>query len=1688
MVNGIKYTLLHCTALMLRALTAALLVFWSTANAYAQSSYPPLSAYVETAGLPGDVIEPGEGETSQGLLDRVRVKEFLYTEITELIDLGGGIFEDRDIGAIATGQLVIDGGLSLKIPGLDSFEIVIADGELAFSATARETHAALPEDDYAFIMRVESVPIALRLKSDLMRPVNAVAEGEFTEFAKNGTGQLIDDGGNPVYPELSATVSIIISINFDGESDIRFEAEGGATPVFRVSNPIMIGESGIVLVVDQATLDLVEDSSPSDLANAWKGIYFEKFAVHFSGALDMPTLENGPGAAPRPAGLTNITATNFSVGTGGFSGRLAGGASGLIVIPLGGMDFELTEVELEFQQNALTAGKIGGIIRAFPFFDEDLKLDLGLDLSGNFSIGIAADDPNKTGDGLVSWDVAGAIELEIQSLAFEYREDVFYTTLNGAVIPQFFDADIQSAPDSDPRIPVNNLTISSEGKVSLDGGWVTLPEKRYLNFNAFRVELSQIGFGAEGEVDTQNWVGFSGGVELVKGLSAGAKFKQLQFLWPKSNGNNGVDVRLQGVEVSYEQKGVVSFQGAADWFEDSTKKGFAGAITANLEFIETSVAARILIGETLPDAAQGVSAGGTCATPAASDPFKFFYLDVDANLATGIPVFANVSIFGLSGLLALNLEPQLCAFAKPLDWFDAHRTSTNVVDGSPPPWVPNNDAFAVGLGVVLGTSSDNGFAINSKVALTVAIPGPVVMLTGQGNVLKPRGELLSATHPVFRAIAVFDGRQPSFLINLGVFLKVPDNGLLVDLSATSEAFFNLQNPADWHLYMGKKTPEEERMQAQLLSIFSASAYYMLEPDGLQFGAKAGYDSRPNWKFGPLKVTLAAWVQTDVDLSWRPIHAWGAAELGGDVQLKAFGFGVGLSANAGLEASSPTPYLIAGEFRVKLNLPWPLPDPSATVSLKWEEQATPEPLDNIVSTLALDASKSLNTVEIEDVRRNTNVAAGHVVDQTTLCSPSESSPETGGCSRPMVEVTYRPTVSFARDTNEVFTQAIDERPNLVGNANGHVDIIQDARFEYNLRALKIWASPKEPGVNATFDADEFLPKVYGSWPALPGSPPPSGFPPAAVPGAVHLKLWSKNPFSVYDASTYLFYDDGTASWPEWFSGVYENYPCPPDDGHSPTPGDKPSKDPIGVTDGFSIWDVLWRFGLDPDSGPSEPAREVQPDRPFVKECDDPNILTEEDLILPPYHVFSMAVESDVNDGGATTHKTYQDTGYFHTEGAPLNLDPFVHNTVPHNVALPHYRGYDMGVRFNETYMDLLYKDYDSDPDDTYRTPGLRTVIEIVDDNDGPLEAGASGAVIVTTEWIHSDGHIQARTDDDWIGLLTDMGLPIDSGILPKDDAVYGRITGDGATGALRPGQRYRARIWLEDPRLINDERLTDPEWLQTNAIRQVDRVAGRALIYEFPLVTSTYESFADLMNTYEGFWWPLDAEAGFDRAAVQNIAQAASLRHSKPANASNGDAMYLGATLARMSLNIDPATLARDALRSHVADVPSYGDDPMLMSDAQVDAVNAAWQVELGDFAALDHAMGLGRSREPLPLQAEINTLIEVGSGNRPGFLLELPEAVDWVRTQVTLTRSLGGVDVDLAVSVVPNRSGARAFIFDMSGNILNDLVDARYNMTLTYEHNIGPRTALLRSQIATDREIVVLDISVPDGNFEDRLP
>lgn len=165
---------------------------------------------------------------------------------------------------------------------------------------------------------------------------------------------------------------------------------------------------------------------------------------------------------------------------------------------------------------------------------------------------------------------------------------------------------------------------------------------------------------------------------------------------------------------------------------------------------------------------------------------------------------------------------------------------------------------------------------------------------------------------------------------------------VITVGGGMEAFFDFNDDTKWYIYVGKKEPENKRIRAEVLSIITASAYFMVDPTAIQFGAAVGIDLQ--YEFGPVEVRLIIRLRFEIALFFKEPQLTGLIELYGEITLKICGIGLSLILQALLEGSAPQPWWIHGKARFALSLPFPLPRVDAEVEFTWGETAEPARVD------------------------------------------------------------------------------------------------------------------------------------------------------------------------------------------------------------------------------------------------------------------------------------------------------------------------------------------------------------------------------------------------------------------------------------------------------------------------------------------------------------------------------------------------------------------------------------------------------------------------------------------------------------------------------------------------------------------------------------------------------------------------
>lgn len=1025
------------------------------------------------------------------------LSKILITSYTEYDTPSSG--EGFEIGLSIADELVID------IIGLEGFSVVLG------GAAASLITAGFSMWPNQWAVKI-GAGFRVRFPRTLLKPV--VRQND----------EWVDDIARP-YAEVHVGAGVIIdqdwNVTFDGANAFRLDAS-------------MIADSGVVLEGEVA-LDFSEttglpESTAIGLPATWRGIVFKTLTVHL------------PDSLKNSVPISSLLFNNFHIGSGGVSGTIALSGQPAAGV-LAGFPYQPTSLSIELRQNCLTDVAIKGTVR-LPFFDAPVSVDVGLDLHGKLTASLAVTQPAGTTyhGGLVTLTKPNLLSITIESIGFEVQRSLFAVTLSGQITP------LVGTPGLTwPTFRVQELSIDSEGNVRLEGGWLDLREQYTLSLYGFQLEIAKIGFGSTD--DGRRWIGFSGGLKLVDGLTAGASVEGLRILWDPAT--NATALTLNGVGVEFEVPGAVYFKGAVAMAElPGGGVRFDGDITLSLLAVGFEVEAQLVIGyDRLND-------------------YAFFAIYLGVELPAGIPLGqTGLGLYGVAGLFALQMEPDKgkrkpdgslefpdeawYAIQPSASWY--HRT---VAPGDQPgvtnlrKWRNEEGTLALGAGVTIGTVADNGFSFAGRFLLGIVFPGPILFIEGRANILKERASLRS--EPLFRALAVLDARAGSFLVGLDTQYKIDDTGALIEIGGGAEAFFDFHNPSAWHLYLGIDEPRERRIRAEIIKrIFEGNAYFMLDARRLRTGAWVGYDK--DWKFGPLKIELEAWIEGGASLSWKPVYLSGYLWLHGRIVARVFGFGFGLGAEAHFDTGVFDPFHVRAELSVSVDLPWPLPDAEAKIVLEWGPEPDPPLLPVPLKEVSIDHLKVTTSWPLPATAPGALLLPNPDPDFDGFFSgnvpgaPSNTTPPPVGA--PVVPLDARPRLTFGRPVHDDALIGVNPSP-VYPNATpesgwewiGDPDKNQGpARVRTALKeiALEQWTGTQWQAVPQTSTGGQST--LWGSWAPVPQLP--AGTPTPGSPGPtanMKLWLWSRSPYD------YTRRTDGT--WQEWFSATYPNYPCidlPPD---------------------------------------------------------------------------------------------------------------------------------------------------------------------------------------------------------------------------------------------------------------------------------------------------------------------------------------------------------------------------------------------------------------------------------------------------------------------------------------------------------------------------------------------------------------
>ena len=720
-----------------------------------------------------------------------------------------------------------------------------------------------------------------------------------------------------------------------------------------------------------------------------------------------------------------------------------------------GFDFELDALGFTLVQNALTECAISGSIE-IPFFDQAVDVALSLAGDGSVQVEIAQSGPG----GLVELGIPGVGTFRLASLSLGTSDTGVSLGLGGLLQLTF-----GSPMLAWPAVTIDGLVIGPDGQITIAGVWIDLQQPLALDLYGFGLEITRIGFGTE--EDGRRWVGVDGGLRLTELLPAGASAKGLRVIWDPSRPTQLPEIRLDGVGIYFGVPGVFAFEGEVALIEDpaSGAKLFTGELKLALEALDIGVDAGIAIGR------------GNGYT------YVFVFLGVDLP----VPIAATgTALYGMRALFAMNMSPTVLDGA----WYGWYKDVPEVFQVTDPSkWSADPGAWAFGAGLSIGTLMDAGYSVNTKALLVVLLPGPVLLVEGKADLFKVPADIGSATQEgTLSLLAALDGRAGTLQLGIDAAWSL---GRVIDIAASTDAFFDFDRLDAWHLWIGQDDPESARIRAEILALFVAESWLMLDSAGVATGMGVSFGD--SWKFGPVRLTLSAWITAQASLSWRPAQLSGSLGLGGEAGIKVGPFGIGIAVEAGLSGQTPTPYLVAGTLSVVVELPKPFKDLDVDIRLEWREDATPTVEDPWSGTL-LEHERSTESWVA--------VAGGSTGDD-----PAGDAP--------VVPLDARILLSF--------TQPMDDETEVADNAPSAAPVVPIGEHDatYTLVALALHRQRRSHPDTGWEDVTD---TVFGTWTVDAGD------------AGTRLQLLARSPFAFTRFTSRRWTDSFLAAHPVW--------PCDP----------------------------------------------------------------------------------------------------------------------------------------------------------------------------------------------------------------------------------------------------------------------------------------------------------------------------------------------------------------------------------------------------------------------------------------------------------------------------------------------------------------------------------------------------------------
>lgn len=473
-------------------------------------------------------------------------------------------------------------------------------------------------------------------------------------------------------------------------------------------------------------------------------------------------------------------------------------------------------------------------------------------------------------------------------------------------------------------------------------------------------------------------------------------------------------------------------------------------------------------------------------TATRSDGMKALVLTGDLTFNPGVPLGATgTALYGLGLTYAQNAAPDI-SDGDFTGWFLERAPQFSTTASK---WVPRGGQWGFGASVALGSQPDEGRAWNVAAGLFLLVPGPVVMLTGKGNLFSPPpvlpagGEGRSVEAPFAAALAL-DFLRDRLSAELIADIAVTAGGVpLLELGIPAAVDASLSAPLDMELSIGRFQPQGERVTGRALGLYDITTYVVVTTRGIEgfpepgrdlapfataFGGSGGLSAGFSSAIAELRLSVEAGFDLGVSFASPPLMV-GRIFAEGRLIARLACVGVNLGIRTDLLVTAPDPFELSGTARIKVGLPWPLPDINVSGSFTIGDRSSwPEDYphaENPLSHFSL-FPRSNGTAVLEDgkafdgvVLSDHDVVSGVPVDAGLLLAFRAPV----GNAEPMIGMIQTQADDAANPVWEVATSGTDENGRRLRVGWRHV--LTELRLldgDEEIAALAGWSSKATDG--------------------------------------------------------------------------------------------------------------------------------------------------------------------------------------------------------------------------------------------------------------------------------------------------------------------------------------------------------------------------------------------------------------------------------------------------------------------------------------------------------------------------------------------------------------------------------------------------------------------------------------------------